>query len=149
EKNVEAEHSRQPDRADCCTSLRALRYRRRRPNDARSGKNTLTLPHSRLRVVLGRGQIERSLTMLNAAPWFSPFVILLLLPEVVPSTLDPAQDGGSAGISPADLDRQIYEVLRPVINAGADLYNRDGDRPGCYRLYQGALLTLRPLLTQH
>ena len=40
-------------------------------------------------------------------------------------------------IKTADLDREIYDLLRTVINAGADLYNRDSDRPGCYRLYQG------------
>ena len=49
-------------------------------------------------------------------------------------------------IKTADLDREIYDLLRTVINAGADLYNRDSDRPGCYRLYQGCLLTLRPIL---
>src|SRR5438132_3526601 len=43
-------------------------------------------------------------------------------------------------------DKKVYDVLRTVINAGADLYNRDGDRAGCYRLYQGSLLTIRPLL---
>jgi truncated hemoglobin YjbI len=49
----------------------------------------------------------------------------------------------------SDLDREIYDLLRPVINAGADLYNREGDRAGCYRLYQGALLTVRPLLARY
>jgi hemoglobin len=44
------------------------------------------------------------------------------------------------------LDRKVYDLLREVINTGADLYNRQGDRAGCYRLYQGSLMTLRPLL---
>jgi len=43
------------------------------------------------------------------------------------------------------LDRQLAEVLKDVHNRGADLYN-SGDVAGCYRLFQGALLTLRPLL---
>jgi len=45
-----------------------------------------------------------------------------------------------------DLDRQLYEVLKNVINEGADLYNKQGDHAGCYRLYQGSLLTVQPLL---
>ena len=34
--------------------------------------------------------------------------------------------------------------LRDVINRGADLYNQ-GEPAACYRLYQGSLLTVRPL----
>jgi hemoglobin len=60
-----------------------------------------------------------------------------------------AQDKPSETIKTADLDRQIYDLLRTVINTGADLYNREADRPGCYRVYQGCLLTLRPLLGHH
>src|SRR5438552_15836859 len=43
------------------------------------------------------------------------------------------------------LDKQIRASLAKVINTGADLFN-EGDRAGCYRLYQGSLLTLRPML---
>jgi hemoglobin len=46
------------------------------------------------------------------------------------------------------LDKQIRALLPKVINSGADLFN-EGDRAGCYRLYQGSLLTLRPLLQHH
>jgi len=58
-----------------------------------------------------------------------------------------AQDKGDM---PAPLDRKaldghVYNTLRTVINHGADLYN-SGDQNGCYRLYEGALMTLRPLL---
>src|SRR5208282_4559731 len=45
------------------------------------------------------------------------------------------------------LERQLYEVLKSVINEGADLYNKQGDHAGCYRLYQGSLLTVQPLLS--
>src|SRR5262249_18553715 len=38
--------------------------------------------------------------------------------------------------------QQLSELLRDVINRGADLYN-NGDRNGCYRLFQGALMVLR------
>jgi len=48
-----------------------------------------------------------------------------------------------------DLDKQIYTLLKDVINKGADLYTKEGDRAGCYRLYEGSLMTLRPLLAHH
>jgi truncated hemoglobin YjbI len=58
-----------------------------------------------------------------------------------------------AADAPAPLDRkeqdeQIYKTLRDVINKGADLYN-SGDQNGCYRLYEGALLALQPLVDHH
>jgi hypothetical protein len=44
-----------------------------------------------------------------------------------------------------ELDAVLYRTFRDVINRGADLYN-SGDTAGCYRLYEGALLTVQPLL---
>ena len=45
------------------------------------------------------------------------------------------------------LDTALYNTLRDVINRGADLYNPpNGDWNGCYRLYEGALMSVRPLL---
>src|SRR4051812_33194254 len=44
-----------------------------------------------------------------------------------------------------DLDAAIHRMLRTVINQGADLYN-NGDWAGCYRLYEGTLLGIQPLL---
>lgn len=71
------------------------------------------------------------------------------------SAQSPSSKAGAAD----SLDKQIHDLLRPVINAGADIYNRKVDnedvfsremnRAGCYRLYQGSLLTLRPLLAAH
>ncbi len=40
----------------------------------------------------------------------------------------------------------LNSTLREVINAGAKLYNVEGDHAGCYRLYQGSLLTIRPFV---
>jgi hemoglobin len=60
--------------------------------------------------------------------------------------------GQATALERKDLDRRVYEVLRDVINTGADLYNGVPDRgllpdPGaCYHLYHGALLALKPLL---
>lgn len=43
------------------------------------------------------------------------------------------------------LDEAVYESLRDIINQGAPLYNQ-GDWNGCYRLWEGSLLSIRPLL---
>ena len=45
-------------------------------------------------------------------------------------------------------DPRINVLLREVINHGADLYNR-GDANGCYRLYEGTLITVRELADRH
>src|SRR5262249_49527450 len=46
-----------------------------------------------------------------------------------------------------DLDAALYRTLRDVINRGVDLYRRD-DHAACYRLYEGSLMTMKPLLEQ-
>ena len=43
-------------------------------------------------------------------------------------------------------DKLVIDTLRAVHNKGADLYNEGKDFAGAYRVYQGALLTVRPLL---
>ncbi len=45
----------------------------------------------------------------------------------------------------AELDKMAADALREAHNRGAELYNR-GDPAGCLRLYEGALLTVRPFL---
>ncbi len=40
----------------------------------------------------------------------------------------------------------LRDALKDVVNTGAELFNKDGDHAGCYRLYQGALLSLKPFL---
>jgi hypothetical protein len=63
--------------------------------------------------------------------------------------------GRAAPQEPKVLDRQIHDSLKVIINAGADLYNGGPMRnlaqnpAGCYYLYQGSLLTLKPLLGHH
>jgi hemoglobin len=50
-------------------------------------------------------------------------------------------------VDPKDLDQNINNALREVINNGAKLYNRpNNDYAGCYRLFEGSLTTLKPLL---
>jgi hypothetical protein len=41
---------------------------------------------------------------------------------------------------------QVNTALRDVINEGADLFNLQADHAGCYRLYQGSLVALKPML---
>ena len=41
----------------------------------------------------------------------------------------------------------LSDSLREVVNTGADLFNKYGDYAGCYRLYQGGLLSIKPFLT--
>jgi hemoglobin len=46
-----------------------------------------------------------------------------------------------------DIDQIVNNTLRDVINAGAKLYNRpNNDHAGCYRLFEGSLMTLKPML---
>ncbi|HEY7329804.1 MAG TPA: group 1 truncated hemoglobin [Gemmataceae bacterium] len=58
-----------------------------------------------------------------------------------------AQEEKSAGkpLERAALDESIYRTLRGIIDHGADLYNQ-GDWTGCYRLWEGTLMTLKPLV---
>ena len=43
-------------------------------------------------------------------------------------------------------DKLIVDTLRDVHNKGADLYNTKKEFEGTYRMYQGALVAVRPLL---
>jgi hypothetical protein len=43
-------------------------------------------------------------------------------------------------------DKLVIDSLREVHNKGADLYNASKDFSGAFRLYQGALAAVRPLL---
>jgi hemoglobin len=59
-----------------------------------------------------------------------------------------AQDQFKPGAMPADtkmMDANLYRGLKDAMNKGVDLYN-SGDHYGCYRLYQGIVLSLKPLL---
>ena len=66
-------------------------------------------------------------------------LLAVLFVSLVPA---PAQQGKEQPKSAPALS----DSLRDVINAGAKIYNERGDHAGCYRLYQGSLLAVRPLL---
>lgn len=67
--------------------------------------------------------------------------------------------GQSSAQDNKQLDQRIYDTLKEVINTGADVYNakaedrdvyvREMNRAGCYRIYQGALISLQPMLAHH
>lgn len=56
-----------------------------------------------------------------------------------------AEERTSSSLPRAELDRRITDVLNDTVNLGADIFNR-GNHEGCYRLYQGSLQTLLPLM---
>jgi len=74
-------------------------------------------------------------------------VTVLTLDGTLRADDPPAAGGAGAGGDTKGSDAQIYATLRDVINQGADLYNPPrNDQNGCYRLFQGALLALKPQL---
>jgi hypothetical protein len=71
------------------------------------------------------------------------FVALLALTAAVR-----AADPPDKMVAPAEnkaLDAKVHSTLRDVINRGAELYN-SLDYAACYRLYEGSLMTIRPLI---
>lgn len=51
-----------------------------------------------------------------------------------------------AAIETKAIDKAIVATLRDIHDRGADLYNLTKDYPAAYRLYEGSLLTVKPLL---
>ena len=75
--------------------------------------------------------------------------------RILPALALAALMGAGAGRAAADdpklpdakaFDKLVVDALRDVHNKGADLYNTSKDFPGAYRMYQGGLTTVRPLL---
>jgi hypothetical protein len=46
-------------------------------------------------------------------------------------------------------EKSLDEMLRKVIDHGADIYNKQTDYNGCFRLYEGALIAVRPSLAKY
>lgn len=85
-----------------------------------------------------------------------PLVVAVLVLLAGLSSVLRAQDKPTS--APPDrnvLDRQINDLLRVIIDTGADIHNglpRQGiphNPAGCYRLYHDFLIALRPLLSHH
>jgi hypothetical protein len=54
----------------------------------------------------------------------------------------------TSSVSAKSIDSNLHLALREVINQGADIFNQ-GDQSGCYRLFEGALITARSQLGHH
>ncbi len=82
--------------------------------------------------------------------WGLP-AFLLCLPALTQPCAARAADDNPGAKTP---EAGIREALKNVINEGADMYNGQGkyterDYLGCFHLYQGALLAVRPQLSAH
>jgi hemoglobin len=77
----------------------------------------------------------------SVATWAACLLALIL------ASTARTQDGKVAKAGATE--QAIREGLRQAANRGADLFNVDGDPLGCYRVYQGALFAVRPLLARH
>jgi hemoglobin len=86
--------------------------------------------------------------MRSASPWRSPLLAACLAALVLAGPALAQPDKGTAPLDRKSLDSIVYNNLKVVLNRGADLYNT-GDWAGCYRLYEGSLITLKPLLQHH
>lgn len=56
-----------------------------------------------------------------------------------------AEEKPAAGAGDHKDHKQLSDALKAAHNRGADLFN-GGDHAGCYRMFQGALLTAKPLV---
>ena len=82
--------------------------------------------------------------MRQATRW-SVLVLACLAMVLAANAVRAADDKPAAALDRKALDGIVYANLKEVINYGANLYNT-GDWNGCYRLYEGALMAVRPLL---
>src|SRR5262249_37994430 len=73
------------------------------------------------------------------APVLASVALLLAAGTVWPG-------GAKAGGLTKEQEKQIVDTLKEVANKGAELFNKQQDYAGCYRLYEGAVITVRPLL---
>ncbi len=77
---------------------------------------------------------------------WSVLVLGCLMTALATNAVRPADDKPAAGaLDRKTLDGIVYTNLKDIANHGANLYNT-GDWNGCYRLYEGALMAMRPLL---
>jgi hypothetical protein len=84
--------------------------------------------------------------------WSVPLLLTILAVPIAASSLFAQPPTGSppphgSGIAGPHDTADLYNSLRDVINYGAELFNKQADHAGCYRVYQGALISIRPFLT--
>lgn len=82
--------------------------------------------------------------MLSSSRWRWPALFLALGSVVLLAAgQNHGQDRPAGQATPADLNQS----LRHVINVGAELFNKQADYAGCYHVYEGALIAVRPLVS--
>jgi hemoglobin len=84
--------------------------------------------------------------MRKLSRWSTPLLAAGVLAVAATASRAADEPPNTAPLDRKTLDDITYRTLRDVINHGAHLYNDNGDASGCYRLYEGALMTVRPLL---
>jgi truncated hemoglobin YjbI len=77
--------------------------------------------------------------------------VLLAAAMVALAALAPATalGGGHGKDKDRTFEKNLDAGLVEVINLGAKIYNDQGDHAGCYRVYQGALLAIKPSLSKY
>jgi hypothetical protein len=77
------------------------------------------------------------------------FVVLTaLVLTSAAQTESPAKSKEDISAERRAMDTALFNTLREVINRGVDLYN-EGNSAGCYRVFEGSLRTIGPLLKHH
>ena len=79
--------------------------------------------------------------MLQSTRWL--WVVLMIASAMLLADAVNGQDKKPAAKHDASA---LNLALRDVINAGAILYNDNGDHAGCFRMYQGSLLSVKPFV---
>jgi hypothetical protein len=78
---------------------------------------------------------------MNSGRWWGLAVLVLGL-----AAGRAAADGPGPVVDPKAFDKLVVDSLKEVHNRGADLYNVGMDFGGAYRMYEGGLIAVRPLL---
>jgi hypothetical protein len=74
---------------------------------------------------------------------------MALLGAAAFSLTGPAQAQKDGDDKDKAFEKSIDETIRKIIDHGADIYNKQTDYNGCFRLYEGALMALKPVLTKY
>src|SRR5438132_6021490 len=78
--------------------------------------------------------------------------LALLLTGAAAATAAGQQPQEKQAEKPGDektFEKSLDTGLRDVINLGASIFNKQDDYAGCFRLYEGALLATKPLLSKY
>jgi hypothetical protein len=80
--------------------------------------------------------------------WWPPVLAAAILVFALNGRFWAADEDKEKKANP-ELDKKIGDLVKTIINRGADMHNLYRDTAGCYRFYQGSLVTLRPFLDGH